>query len=322
MFGQKKCSNKPQEGTILANSNQVNMDTSTVLEKYTQDLSNLPLEVRHLLEEIKSKDVQVSEARKRYQTRDHQLHKFIRTNGTLTKHPKEDQLYSKIEEDMKLVQKLQKEKILLANTALFLISKHLYHFETDIAKLERDELLPPLEHPIELTEVSKDEYAKSLNGFSDSASATPTPRNGSSATPVAETVKKIQKKKLSVKGASSSLAQSSSASRQVKRLRSEEIEDPLPYEGGSLAFNGNVAMSINSAADANGPNGEDADNNLYCFCQRVSFGEMIGCDNEDCKYEWFHWSCVGITSPPKDDEIWYCPDCASKMEKRKKKRKN
>ena len=96
-----------------------------------------------------------SEARKRYQTRDHQLHKFIRTNGTLTKHPKEDQLYSKIEEDMKLVQKLQKEKILLANTALFLISKHLYHFETDIAKLERDELLPPLEHPIELTEVPK-----------------------------------------------------------------------------------------------------------------------------------------------------------------------
>ena len=131
-------------------------------------------------------------------------------------------------------------------------------------------------------------------------------------------MKKIQKKKLSVKGASSSLAQSSSASRQVKRLRSEEIEDPLPYEGGSLAFNGNVAMSINSAADANGPNGEDADNNLYCFCQRVSFGEMIGCDNEDCKYEWFHWSCVGITSPPKDDEIWYCPDCASKMEKRKR----
>ena len=55
MFGQKKCSNKPQQGTILANSNQVNMDTSTVLEKYTQDLSNLPLEVRHLLEEIKAK---------------------------------------------------------------------------------------------------------------------------------------------------------------------------------------------------------------------------------------------------------------------------
>ena len=89
-----------------------------------------------------------------------------------------------------------------------MISKHLYHFETDIAKLERDELLPPLEHPIELTEVPKDEYAKSLNGFSDSASATPTPRNGSSATPVAETVKRSKRRNLVLKGRPS-LAQSS-----------------------------------------------------------------------------------------------------------------
>ncbi len=25
---------------------------------------------------------------------------------------------------------------------------------------------------------------------------------------------------------------------------------------------------------------------LYCYCQRVSFGEMIGCDDDYCKYEW------------------------------------
>ena len=86
------------------------------------------------------------EARKRYQTKDNQIHKFIRSNGTLTKHPKEQQLYNKIEEDMKVMKKLQKEKILLANTALLLISKHLYHFETDIARLERDEMLPPVEN--------------------------------------------------------------------------------------------------------------------------------------------------------------------------------
>ena len=79
-------------------------------------------------------------------------------------------------------------------------------------------------------------------------------------------------------------------------------------------------MNANGIGVENGgPNGDDADNNLYCFCQRVSFGEMIGCDNDDCKYEWFHWSCVGITSPPKDDEIWYCPDCAPKMEKERKR---
>lgn len=49
------------------------------------------------------------EARKRYQTKDNQIHKFIRSNGTLTKHPKEQQLYNKIEEDMKVMKKLASE---------------------------------------------------------------------------------------------------------------------------------------------------------------------------------------------------------------------
>lgn len=301
------------------------MDTSTVLEKYTQDLSNLPLEVRHLLQEIKIKDAQVVEAKKRYQTKDSQIHKFIRANGTLTKHPKEQQLYNKIQEDMDLVVKLQKEKILLANTALFLISKHLFNFETDIVKLERDELLPPLEKGLDLEIISREELASSL---SDSFTATPTPRNGGSATPAPEGVKRGgQKRKQATAGvrgiSSSGLAASS---RPTKRLKSEEVEDSLAFGAagtGSLAINGSVSVGP-LAGTAEGPmvgNGEDADNNLYCFCQRVSFGEMIGCDNDDCKYEWFHWSCVGITSPPKDDEIWYCPDCAPKMEKKKKKRK-
>lgn len=28
------------------------------------------------------------------------------------------------------------------------------------------------------------------------------------------------------------------------------------------------------------------DEQTYCICNRVSFGEMIGCDDEDCKTEW------------------------------------
>ena len=35
--------------------------------------------------------------------------------------------------------------------------------------------------------------------------------------------------------------------------------------------------------------------NRYCTCQRISFGEMIACDNDDCPIEWFHYGCVGIT---------------------------
>jgi chromatin modification-related protein YNG2 len=36
-----------------------------------------------------------------------------------------------------------------------------------------------------------------------------------------------------------------------------------------------------------GDNAEgEAEDTLYCFCQRQSFGEMIGCDSDDCHYEW------------------------------------
>lgn len=308
------------------------MDTTTVLDKYTQDLSNLPLEVKHLLQELKNKDIQLSEARKRYQTKDNQIHKFIRSNGTLTKHPKEQQLYNKIEEDMETVSKLQKEKILLSNTALFLISKHLYNFETDIAKLERDELLPPIESVLEV-EVDKDD--------------TPSISTPKVSVSIGEVKKSsgvngggLKRKSIKMNG----------STRPNKRAKSEEIDvmnKNDAYNLESLAMeskfeNDSLGVSINDAGIGGGPldatgsansaslqlhsgtapaNGEDADNRLYCFCQRVSFGEMIGCDNDDCKYEWFHWSCVGISSPPKDDDIWYCPDCAPKMEKRKKKRK-
>jgi len=61
----------------------------------------------------------------------------------------------------------------------------------------------------------------------------------------------------------------------------------------------------------------DPNEPTYCVCNRVSFGEMVGCDNPDCKVEWFHFECVGLTNPPKGK--WYCPDCRKKVVKKVKK---
>lgn len=46
---------------------------------------------------------------------------------------------------------------------------------------------------------------------------------------------------------------------------------------------------------------------LFCYCRRSEFGEMIACDNPACKIEWFHFGCVGLTTAPNND--WYCDDC-------------
>ncbi|KAH6914717.1 hypothetical protein BKA70DRAFT_1368605 [Coprinopsis sp. MPI-PUGE-AT-0042] len=53
---------------------------------------------------------------------------------------------------------------------------------------------------------------------------------------------------------------------------------------------------------------DEEDLTLYCFCQKRSYGDMIGCDNTDCPYQWFHIGCVGV-KPPLPDK-WYCPECS------------
>jgi len=55
----------------------------------------------------------------------------------------------------------------------------------------------------------------------------------------------------------------------------------------------------------------------YCFCNQVSYGEMIACDNEDCDREWFHYGCVGLTTPPKGK--WFCRVCEESLGRKKKK---
>ena len=59
----------------------------------------------------------------------------------------------------------------------------------------------------------------------------------------------------------------------------------------------------------------DPNEPTYCVCQQVSYGEMIGCDNNDCPIEWFHFGCMQLTTKPKGK--WYCPKCIVLFKKKK-----
>ncbi|XP_020578452.1 PHD finger protein ING1 isoform X2 [Phalaenopsis equestris] len=61
----------------------------------------------------------------------------------------------------------------------------------------------------------------------------------------------------------------------------------------------------------------DPNEPTYCFCKQVSYGEMVACDNPDCKIEWFHYGCVGLKEQPKGK--WYCPNCVGLPKRRKGK---
>lgn len=57
----------------------------------------------------------------------------------------------------------------------------------------------------------------------------------------------------------------------------------------------------------------------YCFCNQVSYGRMIACDNNNCEREWFHWDCVHLSSAPKGK--WTCSDeCAFAIGHKQKKK--
>ncbi|KAL3861843.1 hypothetical protein ACJMK2_007857 [Sinanodonta woodiana] len=46
---------------------------------------------------------------------------------------------------------------------------------------------------------------------------------------------------------------------------------------------------------------------VWCFCQDAEYGQMVACDDQNCKFQWFHFGCVGITSKPKGKR--FCPEC-------------
>lgn len=50
---------------------------------------------------------------------------------------------------------------------------------------------------------------------------------------------------------------------------------------------------------------------VWCICRQPDDGtRMIGCDDENCKTQWYHTRCLRIKKIPKGP--WYCPDCISR----------
>lgn len=50
---------------------------------------------------------------------------------------------------------------------------------------------------------------------------------------------------------------------------------------------------------------------VFCYCRRGFFGNMVACDHPRCQIIWFHTACVQIADDniPSGAEHWFCPDC-------------
>lgn len=76
-------------------------------------------------------------------------------------------------------------------------------------------------------------------------------------------------------------------------------------------------IGINQGDVTEGNNNQEE---VYCFCRNVSYGPMVACDNPACPFEWFHYGCVGLKQAPKGK--WYCSkDCKEIANQRSKSKR-
>lgn len=67
---------------------------------------------------------------------------------------------------------------------------------------------------------------------------------------------------------------------------------------------------------------EGDDEPRYCYCNEVSYGQMVACDNDACPREWFHLPCVQLEKAPVGRTKWFCSDeCQEQHAKAKAKGK-
>ncbi|RPA84910.1 hypothetical protein BJ508DRAFT_19972 [Ascobolus immersus RN42] len=291
-------------------------DAGTVLECFINDVANLPAEVNHLFEEMHAKEKQLVECQKSIAQRDSALQKVIRANnGTHVHNPKEDQYVAVIRKHYATADRLQEEKVALAQKAFDLIDRHIRRLNSKIRTLQSDGLFPqdpsppPTARPTpsrvhsraspSTTRPSIPSYLQSsIRASSPHVSShdrkRPRVSEASANTPHITSETSARSGTPSTSHQKRGVRNSSHRERDRKRKRKEREETDEDVE------------------EEDEEDGAD-DKRLYCTCNEVSYGNMVGCDNPDCAYEWFHWSCVGITKEPAG--AWYCEECKVKLGK-------
>lgn len=238
-------------------------------------LDNLPSELLHTLDELRGLDVRATDCLRKIRTRDQQLGKFIKQNGSLEKNPKEEIYYPKIRADYQKALEKSYEKEELAKKALELL-------ERTIRKLDEE---------------TRKVVILEGGGILGTPSTMNSPAHDITRSPA------ITNKHL--------MPGQNTPPKNHKRARSSMSTRPaIPSSlgGPSLLPNGYPAPPPQTGSD----DGEDT--TTYCFCEQVSYGEMVACDNDTgCERQWFHYACVGLTESPIGR--WFCSECRAKMGK-------
>ncbi|CAI5758994.1 unnamed protein product [Candida verbasci] len=244
-----------------------------------------------LLKEIDAKCINtIPQINSKIKTYINQLH-----DGETRKEEDEFDQLSTIKNKINEIIPCLEEKMHVTSVASDLLSKHMYRINQNYKLIVMNNEIPesirigPLNHPAMINE--------NVSSGKDTASATNNNRGESRREVLSR--KKVQneddedppteKDKGTNKKRKLTTPENNTSNKKDKKKNGEENKN----------YN-KKKKEIESKSSAN-------TEPTYCYCNQVSFGEMVACDGENCAIEWFHLPCIGYKNPPKGK--WFCDNC-------------
>ncbi|SOV02358.1 related to YNG2 - component of NuA4 histone acetyltransferase complex [Ustilago sp. UG-2017a] len=330
-------------------------EIAAIATEFISNLDNLPQEVSHMVKEIEHKDAKIQDLLPKIAARESQLREILQKSGGGLSNPsgnlseadrvKAEKLAEKIRTDYGRADEWSSQKEALSIRLWRSIHAHHKHLKEEMNKIS-----PSVLNNFSSTASIGTPQVPSLSALPAALAGLKSPavemdsplsglkRKGSILSPGVGTL---------TPGTPMSAA---ARARAGGRTTPVESGSPAPPErglggsirgvgasrktrGGSLSASGPGRSGLSQSTElgslglegfegepGEGEEGEEKDDTPYCFCQRVSFGEMIGCDNAendpDCK-EWFHIGCVGVTKPLP--QKWYCSECLAKLKNKRRR---
>ncbi|KAF8501737.1 hypothetical protein F5888DRAFT_1265033 [Russula emetica] len=317
-------------------------EAAGVAMDYINTLDNLPAEVQHLLVEIKHKETKCQELLLEITKETSRYIRHSLRSGATPLSTKDEQIPQKIDQSYTEVDKLAQEKIELAERLGILIQRARTRLDYDLRRV----LILQGEDPGQPAFVSTSRNpVQEMNdnlrlAIAESPpiipqppvvlSTTQAPTQKSTFCPplphnhpplgLQSSLLTIERKVIGIAAASSvkqpsPVPTSTPVLPQRTRLAQQQSHRPPPVRGRQIQQEipgpDEDAEGEDDVEEGNGDEDEDnEDKTLYCFCRKMSYGEMVACDNVDCTYQWFHLPCVSLKPPLP--EVWYCSDCISK----------
>ncbi|KAJ6645809.1 Inhibitor of growth protein 4 [Pseudolycoriella hygida] len=283
---------KANDSETLDEDTHEQVSSLGIIHEKMEGLENLPNELQRNFKLLRDLDTRVQLFMKQI---DEKANQFMETliNEPVPEEERQEKLKD-IEDLFNMANEYSDAKVKLANQTYELVDEHIRRFDSGSAPFE-DEL-----------------QDKTLNARSKSEEIV-----GKKGRKKGKDVKTVTKKKRASSSEDDEQRGNTGTSQKTKQKqkvnqekegqkKSVDPEESLVNGAGGTPQRYVLDIPLDMPVDPNEP--------TYCFCDQVSYDEMVACDNLDCPIEWFHFACVGLVTKPKGK--WFCSKCSQDRKKK------